>query len=307
MTTMKLSRTMLYCACLSLTALAADSYSTLMDQAAIAAKARNTAGAEALYREAAAAARHSDEAASAWYRLGMLQRDLKDYNRAMAAFEAMAAVNGITRHNANVAWRAMAQTRMAMGKTRDAIRLYRLASQVPAGTWVDAVSFRELAEIYEKLGFYPELLETLQAWLKTPKLSTEDRIYASAGIVQARAKLGEFAKADEAMTALQELLKTTDNPLCALQAGFAAAALADARGDYAGAVSEYRRLTALPGVDYAKHYARRRKAANSAALIALRNMNNLALAKEILDELMSTDKYGADEALSIEIKQGLKK
>lgn len=285
----------------------AESYSSLMQMAAEAAKAKDYVKVEKLYSEAAQAAAKPDDAAAAWNKLGTLQRDRKDYERALLAFEAMSGVKGISRHSQGVAWRAMAQTKMQMGKTRDAIHFYRLAGNVNAGTWIDTVSNEELADIYEKLGFYPEMLEAYQAVLKASKLSTETRIFASAGCVHAYAKLGEFAKADETMANIQELLKSTKEPQSALNAGFAAAWLADARGDYETAVREYRRLMSLQNVDYAKQYKKRRQAANSAAIIAMRNMNNIALAKEILDELMSTDKYGADEALLIEIKQGLKK
>ena len=128
---------------------AAESYSALLKQAGDLAKAKKYDEAGQAYQKAAAAAKNSDEASTALYRRADLFKQLKRYDEALAAFEE---IKNITRHNKGTALRAMGQTAMLQGKTRDAVRYYKAAGSVKAGTWIDNVANAELAKICEKLG-----------------------------------------------------------------------------------------------------------------------------------------------------------
>ena len=289
------------CACCS--AFAAESYTALLKQAGDLAKAKKYDEAEQAYRNAAAAAKNSDETSTALYRRADLFRQQKRYDEAAAAFEEILKVKNLTKHNQGTAWRALAQTRMLQGKTRDAVRCYKAAGSVKAGTWIDNVANAELAAICEKLGWYEDAFAAHQASSQAAKCPPEGKAAAYAGMVFALAKLGKFKEAHKAMDQLKGFAKDLKSLSVAISCGMAEARLADAEKDWNHAIEGYRHVMTLPKI----HYLQRRAAGNRAAAIALRELKNVELAKTIVAELAKSDKYGVSEELKLEIKKGAKK
>ncbi len=282
---------------------AAESYSALLKQAGDLAKAKKYDEAGQAYQKAAAAAKNSDEASTALYRRADLFKQLKRYDEALAAFEEITSIKNITRHNKGTALRAMGQTSMLQGKTRDAVRYYKAAGSVKAGTWIDNVANAELAKICEKLGWYEDAFAAHKACSEAVKCTADGKAAAYAGMVLALAKLGKFKEAHEELDKLKEFAKDLKQPSAAISCGMAEAQLADAEKDWDHAIEVYREVMTLPKI----HYLQRRAAGNRAAAIALREVKKTDLAKAIVDELRKSDKYGVNEELLREIRKGVKK
>ena len=289
--------------CAACAVFAAESSSALLKQAGNLVKSKKYDEAEQVYRKAVAAAKNSDEAATALYRRAEMFKQLKRYDEALAGFEAILSVKNLTRHNRGTALRALAQVRMLQGKTRDAIRYYKAAGAVNAGTWIDNTANAELAAICEKLGWYEDALAAHKACSQAVKCTPEAKVSAYAGMVLALAKLSRFEEAHAVMEQLNGLAGTLKNNNAAVIRGMAEARLADAEKEWNKAIEAYRAVMALPKI----HYSQRRAAANRAAAIALHELKQIGLAKSIVEELRKTDKYGADEELLLAIKKGVKK
>lgn len=282
---------------------AAESYSDLLKQAGDLVKAKKYDEAGQVYRQAAAAAKNSDQASTALYRRADLFRQLKRYDEALAAFEEITTIKNITRHNKGTALRAMGQTAMLQGKTRDAVQYYKSAGSVNAGTWIDNVANAELAKICEKLGWYEDALAAHKACSEAVKCTADGKAAAYAGMVLALAKLGKFKEAHEELDKLKGFAKDLKQPSAAISCGMAEAQLADAEKEWDHAIEVYRKVMTLPKI----HYLQRRAAGNRAAAIALRELKNIKLAKTIVAELAKGDKYGVNEELRLEIRKGSKK
>ncbi|MBQ6473050.1 MAG: tetratricopeptide repeat protein [Victivallales bacterium] len=289
--------------CAICSAFAAESYSALLKQAGELAKAQKYDEAGQIYRNAAAVAKNSDEAATALYRRADMLKQQKRYDEAVAAFEEILAVKNLPRHNQGTAWRALAQLMMLQGKTRDAVRCYKSAGSVNAGTWIDNVANSELAKVCEKLGWYEDALAAHKACLQAAKCSDDGKAAAYAGMVLALAKLNRLQEAHETLDKLKSFAKDLGSPSAVINCGMAEAQLADAEKDWSHAIECYRRVMTLPKV----HYLQCRAAGNRAAQIALHEIRNVELARSIAEELRSLDKYGVKEELMREIKKGEKK
>ena len=276
---------------------------SLLKQAGDLAKAKKFDEAGQIYRQAADVAKNSDETATALYRRADLLKQTKRYDEAISAFEEILSVKNLPRHNEGTVWRALAQTKMLQGKTREAISCYKSAGSVNAGTWIDNVANAELAKLCEKLGWYEDALAAHKTCSQAVKCSPEGKAAAYAGMVLALAKLGRLKEAHETLDQLKAFAKDLPNPSVAVNCGMAEAQLADAEKDWERAVEIYRKVMALPKI----HYLQRRAAGNRAAEIALREIKNVELARTIAEELRQSDKFGVNEELMREIKKGEKK
>jgi len=286
--------------CVVCSVFAAESYSDLLKKAGELVKAKKYDEAQQIYRDATQVAKNSDETSTALYRLGDMLKQQKRYDEAVAVFEEILTVKNISRHNRGTALRALAQTMMLQGKTRDAVNYYKSAGGVNAGTWIDSVANSELAKICEKLGWYEDALAAHKASSEAVKCSPEGKAAAYAGMVLALAKLNRLKEAHQTMEQLKEFAKDLDKPSVAVNVGMAEAQLADAEKQWDKAIECYRKVMNLPKI----HYLQCRAAGNRAAEIALREIKNVALARTIVEELRKLDKYGVKEELLREIKKG---
>ena len=153
--------------------------------------------AEVLLQKAAAAKKPA-EIATALFKAAGEFKELKRFDEAVFYLLKIPSVKGMPRHESTCALRSAAQCRMEQLRTTEAIELYRRACDCRSGKWSEAVSCRELGEIFMDLGFFDKAVSVFAQAADNPKLGGE-RFSSLCGKAAALVRLGRQADAETAL------------------------------------------------------------------------------------------------------------
>ena len=149
------------------------------------------------FLQKAEAARKPAETASALFKAAGEFKELKRFDEAVFYLLKIPREKGMPRHESTCALRAAAQCRMEQLRTAEAIELYHRACACRSGKWSEAVSCRELGEIYMDLGFFDKAAAVFAQAADNPKLGGE-RFSSLCGKAAALVRLGRQADAETA-------------------------------------------------------------------------------------------------------------
>lgn len=153
--------------------------------------------AAALFLQKAEAAKKPAETAASLFKAAGEFKELKRFDEAVFYLLKIPRVKGVPRHESACAFRAAAQCRMEQLRTTEAIELYRRACACRSGKWSEAVSCRELGEIYMDLGFFDKAAAVFVQAADNPKLGGE-RFSSLCGKAAALVRLGRQTEAEGA-------------------------------------------------------------------------------------------------------------
>ena len=156
--------------------------------------------AAAVFLQKAEAAKKPAEIAGALFKAAGEFKELKRFDEAVFYLLKIPCVKRMPRHESTCALRSAAQCRMEQLRTTEAIELYHRACACRSGKWSEAVSCRELGEIYMDLGFFDKAVAVFAQAADDPKLGGE-RFSSICGKAAALVRLGKQAEAE---TALQQ-------------------------------------------------------------------------------------------------------
>ena len=145
----------------------------------------------------AEAAKKPAEIASALFKAAGEFKELKRFDEAVFYLLKIPRVKGVPRHESACAFRAAAQCRMEQLRTTEAIELYHRACACRSGKWSEAVSCRELGEIFMALGFFDRAAAVFAQAADNPKLGGE-RFSSLCGKAAALVRLGKQPEAETA-------------------------------------------------------------------------------------------------------------
>ena len=152
--------------------------------------------AEVLLQKAAESKKPA-EIAGALFKAAGEFKELKRFDEAVFYLLKIPRVKRMPRHESTCAFRAAAQCRMEQLRTTEAIELYHRACACRSGKWSEAVSCRELGEIYMDLGFFDKAAAVFAQAADDPKLGGE-RFSSLCGKAAALVRLGRQADAETA-------------------------------------------------------------------------------------------------------------
>lgn len=150
-----------------------------------------------VFLQKAAAAKKPAEIAGALFKAAGKFKELKRFDEAVFYLLKIPRIKGVPRHESACAFRAAAQCRMEQLRTTEAIELYHRACACRSGKWSEAVSCRELGEIYMDLGFFDKAAAVFAQAADDPKLGGE-RFSSLCGKAAALVRLGKQADAEKA-------------------------------------------------------------------------------------------------------------
>lgn len=153
--------------------------------------------AAAVFLQKAEAAKKPVEIAGALFKAAGEFKELKRFDEAVFYLLKIPCVKGVPRHESACAFRAAAQCRMEQLRTSEAIELYHRACACRSGKWSEAVSYRELGEIFMDLGFFDKAVSVFAQAADNPKLGGE-RFSSLCGKAAALVRLGRHSEAGEA-------------------------------------------------------------------------------------------------------------
>ena len=157
------------------------------------------------FLQKAAAAKKPAEIAGALFKAAGEFKELKRFDEAVFYLLKIPRVKRMPRHESTCAFRAAAQCRMEQLRTTEAIELYHRACACRSGKWSEAVSCRELGEIYMDLGFFDKAAAVFAQAADDPKLGGE-RFSSLCGKAAALVRLDRRAEAETALRQASTML-----------------------------------------------------------------------------------------------------